>query len=151
MRDWIGSIANGRPVASVDCTSCWRPEFLFTNQDLRIVERAQELLSPAGVWNPQDRPGSCPQSGSYTLRCALRKAAGEVTGVTPVNDNEDPAAVSEVAYSVIDRMGIRERLFRGPPLVVYNNRPGTTAADVIALLGEVRDRIRAELRDRAKQ
>jgi hypothetical protein len=35
--------------------------------------------------------------------------------------------------------------------VVYNNRPGATAADVIALLGDVRDRIRAYLRERRKQ
>ena len=73
-----------------------------------------------------------------------------MTGVFPTNEDEDPAAVSEVAYSVLDRTGIRERLFGGPPLVVYNNRPGTTAPDVIALLGDVRDRIRADLRERAK-
>jgi hypothetical protein len=130
-RDWVG----------------WR------RSDLRIIERAVELLSPAGAWDPQDRAGgSCPTSGSrYTLRCALRKAAGDVAGVTPNNENEDPAAVSEVAYSILDRMGTRERLFGGPPLVVYNNRPGATAADVIALLGDVRDRIRAYLRERRKQ
>jgi len=152
-RDWVASIATGRPVASVDCTNCWRPEFRFVDQDLRTIERAVELLSPAGAWDPQDRAGgSCPTSGSrYTLRCALRKAAGDVTGVTPTNDNEDPAAVSEVAYSILDRMGTRERLFGGPPLVVYNNRPGATAADVIALLADVRDRIRADLRERANQ
>jgi hypothetical protein len=74
-----------------------------------------------------------------------------VTGVTPNNENEDRAAVAEVAYSILDRMGIRERLFSGPPLVIYNNRPGATAADVITLLEDVRDRIRADLRERAKR
>jgi hypothetical protein len=152
VRDWVASIANGQPVDSVDCTGCWRPALRFTSQDLRIVERAQELLSPPGDWDPQDRPGSCPTSGSrYTLRCALRTAAGEVTGVIPNNENEDPAAVAEVNYSVVDRMGNHDRLFGGPPLVVYNNRPGTTVADAIALLGEVRNRILADLREREKQ
>ena len=152
VRDWVASIANGQPVASVDCTNCWRPEFRFTSPDLRIVKRAVELLSPPGAWDPQDRPGACPESGSrYTLRCALRKAVGDVTGVIPNNENEDPAAVSEVTYSVIDRMGTRERLYGGPPLVVYNNRPGTAAADVIGLLREVRDRISAEMRQRVKR
>ena len=150
VRDWVASIANGQAVASVDCTNCWRPEFRFTSADLRIVERAVELLSPPGVWDPQDGPGACPASGSrYTLRCALRKAAGDVTGVIP--DTQDPAAVWEVRYSVFDRMGTRERWFESNSLVVYNNRPGTAAADVIGLLQEVRDRISAEMRQRVKQ
>jgi hypothetical protein len=80
-----------------------------------------------------------------------QEAAGNVTGVTPTNENEDPTAVSTVAYSILDRMGTRERLIGGPPLVVYNNCPGTTAPDVMALLEDVRDRIRPYLRDRAKQ
>jgi hypothetical protein len=153
VRDWVASIASGQSVASVDCTDCWRPQFRFVNQDLRIIERTLELLSPAGVWDPQDRAGApCPASANrYTLKCALRKAAGDVTGVTPNNEDEDPAGVSEVAYSIIDRMGIRERLFGGPPLVVYNNRLGTTVADVIALLEQVRDRIRVDLRARSRQ
>ena len=123
-REWVASIVAGQPVASVDCTNCCRPDFRFVDGDLRIVERAVELLSPAGAWDPQERAGGCcPTSGSrYTLRCALRKAAGDVTGVIPTNENENPAAVSEVAHSILDRMGTRERLFGGPPLVVYRQR-----------------------------
>jgi hypothetical protein len=35
-------------------------------------------------------------------------------------------------------------------MVLYNDRPGTTAED-ISLMKEVRDRIRADLRRKAKQ
>lgn len=151
VRDWVASIANGQVVASVECTNCWRADYRFRNQDLRIIESALDLLSVPGVWDPQDRPGVCPTSAErYTLKCALRKAASDVTGVSSSNENEDPAAVSELTSTVIDRLGTRERLFGGPPLVVYNNRPGTTIADVIGLVEEVRGRIRADLRKRAK-
>ena len=152
VRDWVGSIAGGEPVSSVDCTSCWRPELRFTDQDLRIVDRAHELLSPSGVWDSQDRPGTCPPPGNrYTLRCALRKATSDVTGMASDNENQDPAAVAEVTYSVIDRLGNRERLFGGPPLIVYNNRPETTVADVIGLFNEARQKIQTDLLARSKQ
>ena len=58
--------------------------------------------------------------------------------------------MAEVTYFVIDRLGNRERLFGGPPLIVYNNRPETTVADVIGLLDEARQKIQTHLA-RSKQ
>ena len=52
---------------------------------------------------------------------------------------------------MIDRLGNRERLFGGPPLIVYNNRPETTVADVIGLFNEARQKIQTDLLARSKQ
>lgn len=157
-RDWVAAIAAGQPVASVDCTDCTRSEFRFSEQDLRIAERSLALLSPAGAWNPQDDRKPCPAGGDrYTLRCSLIRAIREVTGRPPTN--QPPAVVWEMEYAAIDRMGAAfeqvdadQRGFeRVGAIVLYNNRPGATAADVISLMEEVRDRTRANLRRRTKQ
>lgn len=150
-RDWVAAIAAGDPVASVDCIDCTRSEFRFSEQDLRIVERSLELASRPGVWIPDDRSQPCRNLERFPLRCALLIAINEVTSRPPTLDH--PGAW-EVIYTAIARMGAEfERLDepeRGSesasPLRLYNNRPGTTAADVISLLQEVRDRIRAQLR-----
>ena len=150
LRDWVARIAAGQPVSSVDCTDCWRAQYRLVEQDARIVERALELVSPAGAWVPRDLGDACPESTArLTLRCSVRKAVAEVTGLTVTT--QVPAVVWDIHYAIIDRIGDRDWLFGGPPLVVYNNRPGTTVADVIGLLEAVRDRIRADLHERARQ
>jgi hypothetical protein len=154
-RDWVAAIEAGDPVASVDCIDCTRSEFRFSEQDLRIVERSLELISRPSAWISDDPSERCrPNVERFPLRCALYMAINEVTSRPPTI--EYPGAM-EVIYTAIARMGPEfeklDEAQRGSesllPLRLYNNRPGTTAADVISLLEEVRDRIRAQLRPKA--
>jgi len=154
-RDWVGDAAAGKPVPTVECIDCSRPEFRFSERDLRIVERALALVSTPGAWNPEDSPQQCgPKLVRYSLNCALRTAVNEIApGATT-------AGAWEVVYSAIGKLGTyfddhRDELEeRGiaPVLTLqlFNNRPGTTVKEVIAVLEEARDRIRAELRRNAK-
>jgi hypothetical protein len=144
LRDWVAAIAAGEPVPSVDCPgNCLRPGLTYDEQDLRIIERAMELLSAPGAWNPREAPGRCPaQADSYSLRCAAVQATAEVTGRTPVGLQNLPPALWDVIYTVVERLGDRGW---NDPLHRYNNDPETAAADMISLLEEVRERIEQEL------
>ena len=145
-RDWVAAIAAGKPVSSVDCRDCSQPGFRFTERDLRIAERALELLSRPGAWNPKDA-GGCPQTADrYSLRCAIGQSLRDVIG-RPLSMNTREATGIEVRYSAWSRLGDAGP---GDALTRYNNHPGNTAADVISLLGEVRDRIRAEVQRRQR-
>jgi Pectinacetylesterase len=154
-RDWVADAAAGRPVPSVDCTDCSRPEFPFSERDLRIVERALALVSTPGAWNADDAPQQCgPKLVRYSLNCALRTAVNEIA------PGANAAGAWEVVYSAIAKMGtyfddnrdeLEERgVAPALALQLFNNRPGTTVKDVISLLEEARDRIRVELRRKAK-
>jgi Pectinacetylesterase len=157
-RDWVAAIAEGRPVSSVDCKDCRRSEYNFSEQDLRIVERALALISTPGAWNNDDAPQRCrPKLDRFSLECALLTAVNEVMERPP---HFRHAAVWEVIYAAIARLGAefeREdaQSQRGSesalPLRLYNNRKGTTVADVISLLEAARDRIRADLSRKINQ
>jgi hypothetical protein len=141
LRDWVAAIVAGEPVASVDCTDdCLQPGLIYSDQDLRMVDRAIELLSAPGAWNPRDAPGPCPpQADRYTLRCAAVQAEREVTGRSPVGLQDVPPALWDVIFTAARRLGDRGV---NDPVRRYNDHPETTAADMIALLEEVKDRIR---------
>ena len=156
-RDWVARIAAGEPVSSVDCTDCSRAEFVFSEEDLRIVERALALVSAPNAWNSDDPPQRCgPKIDRYSLECALQMATFQITG----RPNSNRAGPWEVIYTAVGRLGPDvarmddEQVEPGlmPPLVLrrFNNRPGTTVADVIGVLEEARDRIRADLRRKLK-
>ena len=154
--DWVANAAAGQPVPSVDCIDCSRAEFMFGEEDLRIVERAIELLSTPGVWNSDDPPQRCgPKLDRFSLECAVLMAVYETTR----RGLNQPAAW-EVIYTATGRLGalLDQKLDEqvepdtAPTLALqlFNNRPGTTVKDVIGLLEEARDRIRADLRRNAK-
>ena len=155
-RDWVAAAAAGQPVPSVECIDCSRPEFLFAERDLRIVERALALISTPGAWNADDPPQRCgPKLDRYSLECALRTALDEIA------PGANTAGAWEVVYTAIGKLGtyfddkrdeLQEERGIAPTLALqlFNNRPGTTVKDVIAVLEEARDRIRADLRRRAK-
>lgn len=145
LRDWVAAIVAGEPVASVDCTNdCLQLGLIYGDQDLRMVDRAIELLSAPGAWNPRDdAPGPCPrQADRYSLRCAVVQAEREETGRSPVGLQDVPPALWDVIFSAARRLGDRGM---NDPLRRYNNHPETTAADMIAMLEEVRERIRNQV------
>jgi hypothetical protein len=156
-RDWVAGIAAGEPVPSVDCTECSRAEFVFSDEDLRIVERALALVSAPNAWHSTDPPQRCgPKLDRYSLECALQTATHEITGRANLNR----AGPWEVIYTAVGKLGrdvarmddeqMEPGVMAGLILRRFNNRPGATVAEVIGLLSEARDRIRAELRRIAK-
>jgi hypothetical protein len=155
-RDWVADAAAGKPVPSVECTDCVRPELPFSERDLTIVERVIALVSPPGAWNSDNPPQQCgAKLVNYSLNCALRTAVNEIA------PGPTPAAAWEIVYAAIERLGTEfdKTLDAREPergiqpqlaLRLFNSRPGTTAADVISFLEEARDRIRADLQRKAK-
>jgi hypothetical protein len=144
LRDWVAAIVAGESVTSVDCEDdCLRPGFVYTEADLVIVDRVLELLSGPDAWNPRDGPGACPaQADRHSLRCAMARAATEVTGWTPRGWANLPGAAWDMVYTAGYRLGDTRR---GDVVRLYNNHPDTTAADMVSLLEEVRERVRAGL------
>jgi hypothetical protein len=135
--DWVANLAAGEEVDDVACDACERPEVRYAADDLRIIERALELAARPGVWDPHDAGGACPPGGQrFTLRCLMVQAARDVTGPGPFTS---PVGW-DVIYSASARLG---HVRNARAITEFNNRPGTTVEDVIALLEEVRDRIRA--------
>jgi hypothetical protein len=155
-RDWVANAAAGKPEPSVDCIDCSRSAFIVSERDLRIVERALTLVSTPGAWNADHPPQRCePRLDRYSLDCALRTAVDEIA------PGANTAGAWEVVYTAIARLGAyfddkidEQQLERGiaPQLALrlFDSRPGITAKDVISLLEEARDRIRADLGGKAK-
>jgi manganese oxidase len=145
LRDWVAAVAAGDAVPDVDCADCERPEFIYDELDLVLVDRVAELLSSPGTWDPHDPGGACPQSpGRYTLRCALILAITELREQTR---SGSPPGAYEIVIAAASPMGWSWSV---DPVVPFNNAPGRTHEDVTALLDEVRARIEAGLeRDQA--
>jgi hypothetical protein len=147
-RDWITAIVAGDTVPTVDCDECRRSEFAYAATDVEVIERAIELLSAPGAWSAQDPlQGPCRQlgPGRYSLRCGLWAAIQEVTGERPPMQHAPPAAW-DVMYTVAGRMAgapVVNQVSQVELLRVYNNRSGMTLAEILAVLHESRDRIRA--------
>ena len=56
---------------------------VFDSADLRIIQRADSILSSPLIWNKQD-DRECSDdisAGKYSLYCALYKASIDITGV----------------------------------------------------------------------
>jgi hypothetical protein len=147
-RDWVAAVVAGDTVPTVDCDECGRSEFAYSATDTKIIERAIEFLSAPGAWAAHDPlQGPCAQlgPGRYSLRCGLWAAIQEVTGERPPMQHAPPAAW-DVMYTVAERMAgepVVNQVSHVELLRVYNNRPGMTSAEILTVLHESRDRIRA--------
>jgi hypothetical protein len=146
-RDWVAAIVAGDTVPTVDCDECRRSEFAYSATDVKIIERAIELLSAPGVWSAQDPlQAPCAQlgTGRYSLRCGLWAAIQELTGERSPLQHAPPAAW-DVMYTVAERMAgapVVNQVSQVELLRVYNNQPGMTLAEILAVLHESRDRVR---------
>jgi hypothetical protein len=113
--------------------------------DIRIVQRAREILNSPAVWNRADNR-RCPKSQTkYSLYCALEKATQEVS-----KNFEHRGAAMQQARFVID-----EELAKGNHyehrLMNYNNDPKTTFADVQRFFALLEERIRKRLTEQSHQ
>lgn len=107
--------------------------------DLRIVQRARQILDSPDKWNRQDNR-ECPATEkTYSIYCALEKATVDVTGKF-----EHRGAVMQQARFAIDEVLAKGNHY-DHRLMRYNNDPKTTFADVQKLFDIVEGRIKKEL------
>ena len=104
-------------------------------EDVKIVERAKEILSSPEKWNRADNR-ECPRDATtFSLYCALDRATVEVSG-----QFEHRGAAMQQARFVID-----EQLARGNRyehrLMDYNNDRKTTFADTQTFFRLLEERI----------
>jgi hypothetical protein len=105
-----------------------------TPDDIKIMDRALELLSSQDIWNKNDNRICPPNPNQWSLFCALTQATVEVSGGVHYRQ---PA--HEKVREVLNEVGgNRVKTHR---LMDYNNHPDTTLDDVRNLLINARARI----------
>ena len=112
-----------------------------TKVDVRIVQRARQILNSPSEWNRDDTRACPADAKTFSLYCALEKATNEVGGKF-----EHRAAVMQEARFVIDDIAPHRKYYHHR-LMDYNNDPMTTFADVQKFFWLLKDRISTRLRD----
>jgi hypothetical protein len=111
-----------------------------TPEDLRILEKAAELLKDESVWNRAD-DRECQDdeaTGKRSLFCALQKACIDVLGTY----DHRRVALQEARFAVVDATRGQQFEHR---LRDFNNLATTRLADIKAVLQVATDRVRSRL------
>jgi hypothetical protein len=106
-----------------------------TQADVKIVERAQQILSDPSKWNRADNRVCPADARTFSLYCALEMATDEVGGKF-----EHRGAAMQEARFVIDDIAPRARSY-DHRLMGFNNDPRTTFADTQKFFRVLEDRI----------
>jgi hypothetical protein len=115
-----------------------------TKADVRIVQRAREILNSQSEWNRADSR-VCPADAKvFSLYCALEKATDEVSG----RFDHRGAAMQEARF-VIDEIAPNRKNYNHR-LMDYNNDPTTTFADIQKLFRLLQGRITRRLREESQ-
>lgn len=115
-------------------------DLLFDSLDLKIIQRADFILSDASVWNKND-DRECEDdisNGSYSLFCALFKASVDVTG----EYEHRRAAMQQVRFTLEKYEDGRVTAHR---LMDWNNHPKTTFEEVKKVLEEAVQEVQIKL------
>jgi hypothetical protein len=110
-----------------------------TKADIRIVQRAKQILDSPAKWNRSDTRVCPTEAKSFSLYCALEKATDEVTG----NFQHRSAAMQEALF-VIDDIAPNRKNYEHR-LMDYNNDPTTTFSDIQKVFRLLQDRISERL------
>jgi len=102
-------------------------------EDLRIVQRAQQILASPDVWDRRETQTCAPDARVFGIYCALLRAVAEVTGEASDAGDVFHDARQTVAFIAPQSYDAR--------LVGYNNDPTTTFADIQAFFRILRNRI----------
>ncbi len=105
-----------------------------TEDDIKILERARELLSDEQRWNKQDDRICRPNPQRWSLFCALTQATEEVSGGFHYRQ---PAF--QAAREIVNEVG-GKRIGKHR-LMDYNNHPDTTLEEVHQLLRTAQSRV----------
>jgi hypothetical protein len=109
-----------------------------TEDDLRILQRADKILSSPSVWNRHDTRICKPDDKVWSLFCAMEKASTEVLG----EYNHRRVALQEVRFAVEDATkGIR----LDHRMMDYNNQKSTTFRDIKNILNVATERVKTRL------
>jgi hypothetical protein len=111
-----------------------------TEQDLRILKRADSLLSTAAAWNRHDTRNCTPKATTWSLFCVMEKASEDVLGHLGYR----AVALQEVRFVVEDAMRDSKAPFVHR-LADYNNLPSTRFEDIKNVLKIATDRVSARL------
>src|SRR5215475_10425431 len=113
--------------------------------DIRIVQRAREILNSPAKWNRADNR-KCPAAQTtYSLYCALEKATEEVSK----NFAHRGAAMQQARF-VIDEVLAKGNHYEHR-LMDFNNDPKTTFADVQKFFSLIEERIKRRLAAQSHQ
>lgn len=112
-----------------------------TSADLRIVQRAAEILDAPGKWNRAD-PADCPSGATtFSVYCAMAKATEEVSGKV-----DDHNAAMQEARVTIDVIASRKY---GSRFTDFNDDPATTFADLQAFFRILKNRLTRRMTEEA--
>jgi len=95
-----------------------------TADDVRIVQRAKQIIDSPAKWNRADNRQCPPDAKTFSIYCALEKATKEVSG-----DFAHRGAAMQEARFVIDAIAPNAEKY-DHRLMDYNNDPTTTFADL---------------------
>ncbi len=110
-----------------------------TKADVRIAQRARQILNSQSKWNRADTRVCPAQAKTFSLYCALEKATDEVSGKF-----EHRGAAMQEARFVIDEIAPHRKNYKHR-LMDYNNDPTTTFADIQRFFRLLQDRITKRL------
>ena len=144
-RDVAAVVQQPRQTPQVTATSpeLERRDQPVTNDDLRILLKAEELLKNESVWNRKD-DRECDDdeaTGKRSLFCALQKACIDVLGAY----DHRRVALQEVRFAVEDATRGRDFEHR---LRDFNNLPTTRLTDVQRVLRVATDRVKSRLKNK---
>jgi hypothetical protein len=111
-----------------------------TEDDVRIVRRASEILNSETKWNRADNRVCPADANTFSVYCALEKATKEVTGKF-----EHRGAAMQEARFVIDEIAPNRKNYHHR-LMNYNNDPTTTFPDVQKFFRRLEERVAIRLR-----
>jgi hypothetical protein len=115
-----------------------------TKADLKIVQRAREILSSPSKWNRADTRVCPPEAKTFSLYCALEKATNEVSG----NFKHRGAAMQEARF-VIDEIAPKAKNY-DHRLMGYNNDATTTFADIQKVFELLEERVAKRLTEESE-
>ena len=127
--------------ASAQNTTEENRNLVFDSSDLKIIQRADSILSSPSIWNKQD-DRECSDDisrGHYSLYCALYKASIEITGVYV----HRKAAMQIVRFILEKYENGRVKNHR---LMDWNNHPDTTFDEVKKVLKESIQTVKGQLK-----
>lgn len=127
--------------AGAQDTATENRNLIFDATDLRIIQRADSILSSPLIWNKQD-DRECNDdisSGKFSLYCALYKASIDIAGVYI----HRRAAMQIVRFTLEKYESGRVKEHR---LMDWNNHPDTTFDEVKKVMKEAIQTVKQQLK-----
>jgi len=110
-----------------------------TTDDVKIIERAQQILNSPAKWNRADNR-ECPEAAkTFSLYCALEKATIEITG----KFEHRGSAMQEARFVIDDDLAKGNHYEHR--LMGYNNDPKTTFAEIQEFFRLLEERVKKKL------